>query len=342
MLAPATRVTHRTRDTVNEALGAAARAIANHDLDAADQAVTAFRAVAPARPDLVDFRVGFALQLAGLYYAADELPEARTWALRSMADEARPDAMCLLGEIALAEDDQEGAAQWYQAAALIQPVPSRFGDAELVEGRHKRLAEIHGLLEPTIPKGTHPERFLIVVAVRNAEKYIGRCLASVKAQDDYDYRCVVIDDASTTLGRTMGDLAALKSVLGANFTLIQNGERKFSLRNIVETIRRDGRPGDVVVILDGDDELKPDALENITIAYRRGAWMTYGNFVTSSGKPSWMPPYPAESHPCVRRPAVPVACLPPEDVQDRAVQPAHGRGLHARGAAGSRRPATWR
>ena len=295
VLAPATR-TPRTRDTINEALGAAAQAIADHDIPVADQAVTAFRAVAPARPDLVDFRVGFALQVAGLYYAADRLPEARTWALRSMADEARPDPMCLLGEIALAEDDQEGAAQWYQAAALIQPVPSRFGDVELVEGRHKRLAEIHALLEPKIPLGTYPPRYLVVVAVRNAKKYIGRCLESVKGllTPLASFVCVVIDDASTdeTLGRTLGDLSTLKAALGTNFMLVRNGARKFSLRNIVEAIRTYGQPGDVVVILDGDDELRRDALVELGAAYRRGAWMTYGNFVTSSGKPSWMPAYP--------------------------------------------------
>lgn len=295
VLAPATR-TVRTRDTVNEALGAAVQAIANRNLPAADQAVTAFRAVAPARPDLVDFRVGFALQLAGLYYAADRLSEARTWALRSMADEARPDPMCLLGEIALAEDDLEGAERWYVASSLVQSVPSRFGDVELVDGRHKRLAEIHGLLEPEIPIGTYPTRYLIVVAVRNAEKYIGRCLASVKALvADSVYRgtvvsCAVIDDASTdgTFAAIVDDVGTLDTRL----VVIPKAVRQHSLRNIVGAIRERGRPGDVVVILDGDDELKPRALAHLDDAYRSGAWMTYGNFVTTSGKPSWMPPYP--------------------------------------------------
>ena len=293
VLAPATRVRLRTRDTINEALGAAMQAIAAHDLDAADQTVTAFRAVAPARPDLVDFRVGFALQLAGLYYAADRLPEARTWALRSMADEARPDAMCLLGEIALAEDDLEGAERWYAAASLVQPVPSRFGDVELVEGRHKRAGGDPRAARTEDSAGRLLRRaILIVVAVRNAEKYIGRCLESVKAQDDYDYHCVVIDDASTdeTFRRRSCDGVGTTRSIRASC----RAERRAKLFS-PQHRRGDstyGRPGDVVVILDGDDELQSDALENISIAYRRGAWMTYGNFVTSSGKPSWMPPYP--------------------------------------------------
>ena len=304
VLVPATR-TPRTRDTINEALGATMHALASHDIDAADQIVTNFRAVAPARPDLVDYRVGFALQLAGRYCAADRLPEARTWALRSMADEARPDAMCLLGEIALAEGDLEGAARWYQAACEIEPVPSRFGDKELVEGRHKRLAEIHALLEPKIPLGTFPPRYLIVVAVRNADRYIGRCLESVKALVTMDsfsvadgtvtpgnFRCVVIDDASTD-----GTFASIADAVGTTtldtrFFVQERGERKFSLHNIVSAIRARGQPGDVVIILDGDDQLAPDALQHLDSAYRRGAWLTYGNFTCTSGKPSWMPPYP--------------------------------------------------
>ena len=64
-----------------------------------------------------------------------------------------------------------------------------------------------------------------------------------------------------------------------------------SLRNIVETIQAAGQPGDVVVIVDGDDKLLW-ALRLLDVAYAAGAWMTYGNFVTSTGRPSWMPPYP--------------------------------------------------
>jgi hypothetical protein len=295
VLAPATR-TVRTHDTAREALNNAGHALASRNLDVADQAVTAFRAVASATPDFVDFRVGFALQLAGLYYAADRLPEARTWALRSMADEARPDAMCLLGEIALAEDDLEGAERWYVAAEHLRPVPSRFGDRTLIDGAQSRLVEIEQQLNPLWEGDMLPEpvRFLIVVAVRNAEKYIARCLDSVKAQDDYNYHCIVVDDASTDgTGRVIAEITdALKKTMDARFTVGWMVRRQHSLSNIVEAIRTYGKPEDVVVILDGDDELLPDALENISIAYRSGAWLTYGNFTTSSGKPSWMPPYP--------------------------------------------------
>lgn len=280
--------------TIDSVLIAAVHAVSSADLPAADSTVLRFRELAPAAPALIDSRVGLALGLAFRYYAADDLPRARTWALRAMADEASVTAMCLLGEIALGEDDLEGAERWYAGACALAPVPSRYPDGGLAVGREERLDEIRGLLDPKLDEGKLPSRYLIVVATRNAEKYAVPCLRSITPHDR-KFHCVLIDDASTdgTADTVEKWLAGFD--LDDRFTVVRNTERHWSLRNIVDAVRLHGRPGDVVIILDGDDQLAPDALQKLDVAYRAGAWLTYGNFITSSGKRSWMPPYPQKA-----------------------------------------------
>lgn len=266
-------------------------------LEQADRALLEFRDRAPRLHGLDDTRAGLSFRLAMAYYAKGDLANARVWTLRSLDTIVRADALCLLGEIAAAEGDVENAERWYCAALDLGDVPTRYPSKGLVEGAQKRWRELDKEVRLTeLPHAETPvSRFLIVVAVRNAEKYIGACLKSIKAQPQMGSRrayCVVVDDASTD-----GTFEAIVGVVGSTtldtrITVVPQKRRKHSLCNIVETIQARGKPGDVVVIVDGDDQLDPYALSMIEDAYNRGAWMTYGNFVTSSGEKSWMAPYP--------------------------------------------------
>lgn len=271
---------------VESALGAKA-------IDAADAALTEFRARAPRMHGLDDHRAGLALKLAMAYEEADDLIHARVWALRSLGDVVRSDTLYLLGEIAAAEGDMENAARWYDAGLGNDDEPTRYRSVGLANWGETRRAQIEEVLRPRFHVEAAPKRFLIIVAVRNAEKYVGACLASIKQQPAHvPFVCVVIDDASTD-----GTLEAIVDVVGSTtldtrFRVVMRQERRHSLRNIVESIREYGKPHDVVMIVDGDDKLRPDALYAIARAYVQGAWMTYGDFVTSAGRPNWMPPYP--------------------------------------------------
>jgi glycosyltransferase involved in cell wall biosynthesis len=135
-----------------------------------------------------------------------------------------------------------------------------------------------------------PQRYFVVVTVRNGERWIERCLTSIRAQHLKNWSCVVVDDASTD-----GTWAIVAKVVGedSRFTLRRNPERKWQARNTVETSRYATDPEDVIILVDGDDWLaSPDAFDHIRSAYVLGAWMTYGNVVEHDGRPSGWAPYP--------------------------------------------------
>jgi glycosyltransferase involved in cell wall biosynthesis len=170
-------------------------------------------------------------------------------------------------------------------------VPSRIplGFAEPLD---RRRAEIAEALKPGFEAADPPPHYHFIVPVRNAEEWIGRCLDSIRVQLG-NWTCYVADDASTdgTCGIINDRIA--RSVDG-RIKLIQNAERKGPLRNTVDTIRSIAmNPEDVIVQVDGDDWLTDEnILDTLNSYYTRGAWMTYGSFRQSNGKPSWFPAYP--------------------------------------------------
>ncbi len=126
--------------------------------------------------------------------------------------------------------------------------------------------------------------FGIVVPCYNAAPWIAQCLGSLLVQDHADFRCVVVDDASTD--GTAEAVAAL--ALDARFELIRNRCNAGPLANICRGFARLGaasRPDDVLFNLDGDDWLaRTDALSLIAEAYAAepAPLMTYGNLARST------------------------------------------------------------
>ena len=68
--------------------------------------------------------------------------------------------------------------------------------------------------------------------------------------------------------------------------LIKNNQKKYSLRNIYETIHQHTNDEDIVVILDGDDFLYgKDVLNKLNKFYNsEDCWLTYGSYVNLSSK----------------------------------------------------------
>lgn len=119
--------------------------------------------------------------------------------------------------------------------------------------------------------------FHVVVAAYRAERWIGRCLASIQRQTRSDFRCWVRDDQSpdATLER------ARAAVAGDERFRIDRAEPKaWALGNRVALVRGSGaRPQDVFVVVDGDDWLAHRrVLERLAEVYADpGVWLTWGS-----------------------------------------------------------------
>ena len=125
-----------------------------------------------------------------------------------------------------------------------------------------------------IDKKTH---FKIVVPVYNSEDWISKTLQSVLSQKYTNYQCIVCNDVSTD--NTKNVIESLE--LDERFSIIDNTEKKYALKNIDDAIRYSNpAPEDVIVVLDGDDWLATsNVLETLSSYYSDGALVTFGSFV---------------------------------------------------------------
>lgn len=94
----------------------------------------------------------------------------------------------------------------------------------------------------------------VIVPVYNAEKYLCRCLDSIKAQTFQDFEAVLVDDGSTDRSGEICDEYAKKD---SRFKVIhqQNGGV-----SIARQVGLDAATGDYVIHADPDDWVEPDWL----------------------------------------------------------------------------------
>ena len=122
-------------------------------------------------------------------------------------------------------------------------------------------------------------RFHIVVPFYNAEKWIGKCIDSIKRQRHQNFICTLINDVSTdgsseTTIQTIGN--------DSRFHLISNGEKRYALGNIAYALERtECLLDDVVILLDGDDWFASSkTLYGLSEAYKsEDCLLTYGSYV---------------------------------------------------------------
>jgi len=126
--------------------------------------------------------------------------------------------------------------------------------------------------------------FKIIIPFFNVEQWARKCLISVKLQNYENYQCVLVDDMSTD-----NSVNVIKEVIGNDkrFTLIENTQKKYALRNIYEAIQH-SKPekDDIIVTLDGDDWLfNRGVLEKLNQVYEDSkCWITYGSYVEYPSK----------------------------------------------------------
>lgn len=122
----------------------------------------------------------------------------------------------------------------------------------------------------------NPVQFAVVSPAFCCERWVQKCIGSIRSQTHGQFRCVMIDACSTD--RTYE--RARHAVEGDDrFTILRNPVRQYPLANIVEATRHAAQaPDDVIVIVDGDDWLKHDRVfERLASLYADPeAWLTYG------------------------------------------------------------------
>ena len=73
-------------------------------------------------------------------------------------------------------------------------------------------------------------KFIVVTAFRNVERYIGRCIDSIKNQSYESFLCVLADDNSSDNTSSIYS----KAIQGDERFVVKRSERqKFALENII-------------------------------------------------------------------------------------------------------------
>jgi glycosyltransferase involved in cell wall biosynthesis len=128
-------------------------------------------------------------------------------------------------------------------------------------------------------------KFVLIVTMYNAEKYIEKCLESILSQTYKNYELIVIDDCSTDKTYDMVNIVHAKYDHG--FIIHRNEKRGGgALINMIKGINLfSNDKEDIIIPIGGDDFLAYDGvLEYLNNAYQDSdVYFTYGNFIPLSG-----------------------------------------------------------
>lgn len=130
--------------------------------------------------------------------------------------------------------------------------------------------------------------FKIVTPAYNCEKWIKKCIDSVKNQNYTNYEHVIVDDCSTD--NTL-KIAIEETKNDSRFKVIKKESRMGATHSHIagaQLLCNGADDEDVFVHLDGDDWLAHEnVLETVNEVYiKTNCWMTYGNYQATDGSPS--------------------------------------------------------
>lgn len=145
-----------------------------------------------------------------------------------------------------------------------------------------------------------PKRYYFVSGTYNAEKYIKRCIESVRRQDvpaGIVVKHIIINDGSTD-----GTLAVIEESMHENVILINKAQREWMIASQLTGFKAAEVDGaskwDVICQLDGDDSLRlAQTVSLLHGVYIKGASATYGNYVATDMSKSCCRPLPSMKAP---------------------------------------------
>lgn len=128
-------------------------------------------------------------------------------------------------------------------------------------------------------------KFVLVVTMYNAEKYIEKCLESILTQTYENYKLVVIDDCSAD--KTYDVINKVHAKHNHSFIICKNEQRAGgALINMIKGIDLFSNDKENIIIpIGGDDFLANDnVLSYLNNVYQDSdVYMTYGNYIPLSG-----------------------------------------------------------
>lgn len=129
---------------------------------------------------------------------------------------------------------------------------------------------------------------IIVTTLYNAEKYIGKCIDSIKCQSYESFKCYITDDLSTD-----DSIQIAKRTIDRDnrFILLKNNCKAYQPGNYDYVIRnnKDIDDNDIIVELDGDDWFPDEnVLKRVNQVYQDdNVWIANGSFIYSNGQPGF-------------------------------------------------------
>ena len=163
------------------------------------------------------------------------------------------------------------ALQWKQHFYKRTGCYLRRDDYREVSKINHRLHKIynrkfHNTVELEDYKPGTEQPIVVVSTFYNCENYITRCIDSIAAQDYDNYRCILVDDASTdnTLEALYVALSHYPADIRNKFEVIENQNNVGAVKNQIDAFRSIQDPDAIVMILDGDDSLVND---NTVLSY---------------------------------------------------------------------------
>lgn len=128
-------------------------------------------------------------------------------------------------------------------------------------------------------------KLIIVSPFWNAEKYVGKCIQSLKNQYYTNFTAYFIDDMSTD-----NSYEIAKKTIGNDerFVLIKNPTKKYKTKNFIDVIRDNPKIDwdDVIIEIDGDDKLKDNhVLSRINKVFSdNNIWLCGTKWIDTNGR----------------------------------------------------------
>lgn len=137
------------------------------------------------------------------------------------------------------------------------------------------------------------DRIIVLTTVYNCDKYLERCLTSIKNQNYKSWICYLLNDLSTDNSKLIAEKYCAQD---SRFILIDNDRKYYQPGNYDKILRSESiLEDDIVIEVDGDDWLATsDAFSKVVDKHKEGFLITHGSFVYSDGRPGFSKPFTVE------------------------------------------------